>query len=198
MTSRAETGETIYKMRGCVGTTIRTYSGVYFDLVNPTLDMVNISDIARALSNICRFGGQCRKFYSVAEHSMLALDVGKADGLDDRACRSLLLHDAAEAYLGDIVKPLKNLLPDFERLEAGVESVIAEKFGCHFADPRIREIDFSLLIHERRELFSRDQEYWQGQEHARSLDFLRLERLEPKTARECFLDECVAVGIQLN
>ena len=105
---------------------IQTYSGKRFELdeeINP--DTIDIEDIAHALSQICRFGGHTRQFYSVAEHSVrvahLLVDQGRAVQLQG------LLHDAAEAYLGDIVRPLKTEAQ--REREHVVHSAIIQKFG---------------------------------------------------------------------
>ena len=109
--------------------TIKTYSGIYFDIENPTVDMINIEDIACALSKICRFTGQVGKFYSVCEHSYIVSDL-----VDKKYELHGLLHDASEAYLGDLSTPLKSLLPAYKKLEKRTMEVIGEKFGLDFYD----------------------------------------------------------------
>src|SRR5579872_2947230 len=84
---------------------IQTASGLEFPLFEPRLDAINIEDIAHGLSMICRFTGQCARFYSVAEHSV---HVSHLVPREDAAWG--LLHDAAEAYLGDVASPLKKHL----------------------------------------------------------------------------------------
>lgn len=101
-------------------------------LITPTVEMIDINDIATTLSKICRFGGKIPgdNFYSVAQHSCLVRflappELGKA----------ALLHDAAEAYLGDVVKPLKVILGEvYHELELKFEKVICEKFLLHPGD----------------------------------------------------------------
>lgn len=85
---------------------ILTYSGVVIDPLRPSISKIKIYDIAHHLSNICRFGGAPKKFYSVAQHSVLccALLPLRSSPIHHLAA---LLHDAAEAYLGDIITPLK-------------------------------------------------------------------------------------------
>src|SRR5262245_14828098 len=77
-----------------VGPTIMLYSGAWFDFLAPSESAFTIEDIAHGLSNICRYSGQCKRFYSVAEHSLLVSEV--AEGFEFAA----LLHDAAEAFIG--------------------------------------------------------------------------------------------------
>lgn len=98
---------------GCVKNTIRVRSGLYFDLLDPQPDQFTLSDIAGALSKICRFGGQIDYFYSVAEHSVHCFDQADRDGASPAVCRLALFHDAAEAFIGDVVKPLKVMLPEY-------------------------------------------------------------------------------------
>ena len=86
-------------------THITTYTGKVFDFLNPKPEMVCIEDIAHALANICRYTGQVKQFYSVAQHSVL---MANADLPGDPLVR--LLHDSAEAYIGDMASPWKKLL----------------------------------------------------------------------------------------
>lgn len=88
-----------------MNTKIVTYTGKFFDLLNPTPDMVCIEDIAHALANICRYAGHVREFYSVAQHCVLMAKADLPGGSLQR-----LLHDAGEAYVGDIASPWKQLL----------------------------------------------------------------------------------------
>ena len=156
---------------GCVDNTIRLRSGRYFDLADPQPEQVDISDIAGALSKICRFGGQVGRYYSVAEHSVHCAGVAHVDGLCLDAQRAVFLHDAAEAYIGDVVKPIKVMLPDYARIEARVEAAIGVRFGIDFtiwADV-IRGIDRGMLIAERKALFGHDGIEWTGEKTARVL-----------------------------
>lgn len=159
---------------GCVKNTIRLRSGAYFDFLDPQPDQFTLGDIQGALSKICRFGGQIDRFYSVAEHLVHCADVAKRDGLDIDVQRAVLLHDATEAFVGDVVKPLKIMLAEYGHIEDRVEAVIAEKFGVDFAKHRavIREIDHAILIAERVALFSRDDVEWFGEREVRKLDVI--------------------------
>lgn len=159
------------KTFGCVGTTIRLLGGGYMDLVYPQPGDIRLSDIAAALSKICRFGGQCAAFYSVAEHSWHCAKQAQRDGLPEDVQRAALLHDAAEAYIGDMVKPLKNLLPRFRDIEAKIEAAIAERFGVDFTAHKeaVRKIDREMLIAERKHLFSKDNKIWTGEYAVRQI-----------------------------
>ena len=96
---------------------LQTFTGKKIDLINPTSEMVDIEDIAHSLSMLCRYNGHCRDFYSVAEHSVFVESLGRLAvepqcsflGFEEvqKRCLSLLLHDAAETYIGDLTTPFK-------------------------------------------------------------------------------------------
>lgn len=114
---------------GCLGNTIKVAAGHYVNLAAPDPATIDIRSIAAALSKVCRFGGHCPQFYSVAEHSVLAARLARSDGFPVEAVRAVLLHDAAEAYIGDLVKPLKIMLPAYREVERRLEAAIATAFG---------------------------------------------------------------------
>lgn len=95
-----------------------------FDFKNPAVDMIFIEEIAQNLSQLCRNTGATKPFYSVALHSLIVSDI-----VPEEFALEGLLHDASEAYLNDIAKPLKEILPDYRKIEAKVNSVIAKKFN---------------------------------------------------------------------
>lgn len=143
---------------GVVGATIITHSGLYFDFADPKPEQIVVQDIAWGLANTCRFNGQCNRFYSVAQHSVLASHI-----VPPEHALAALLHDAAEAYTGDMVKPLKNLLPDFKIVEARVEAAIFDKFGLpHEMSPEIKLADLRLLRTEQRDLTAGAGDNWNG------------------------------------
>ena len=137
-------------------TYISTFKGNRFFPSEPRIDGIDIEDIAHGLAYQCRFNGQTRAFYSVAQHSLMVASL-----LPQPLHRAALLHDAAEAYLGDMVKPLKLLLPDFSRIEAGVTDLIAAAFGVDFSDhDRIKQADLVALATEKRDLMPNSAEPW--------------------------------------
>lgn len=154
---------------GCYKNTIRLLSGHYLNLEDPQPDQFTLSDIAGALSKICRFGGQVNCFYSVAEHSWHCCQVAKGDGLPLETQLAVLLHDAAEAFVGDVVKPLKVMLSDYKAIESNVVAAISKKWQVNFDDPTIEEIDHAMLIAERRFLFTADKVKWTGEDTVRIL-----------------------------
>ncbi len=86
-----------------------------------------IDDVPHCLSMICRYNGFVNRFYSVAQHSVMVCELAEyLHGIGSDIARCALIHDAAEAYLGDVSRPLKNNLPDYKRIEAHVHSVILE------------------------------------------------------------------------
>lgn len=125
---------------------IITATGRRLDPFAPRADDIDIVDIATALSNICRYGGHVRRFYSVAEHSLhVAWQLPRELRLDG------LLHDAAEAYLGDIPRPIKKAagLAGWREAEAAVERAVAERFDIQYPmHPAVRAIDDRIILDE--------------------------------------------------
>jgi hypothetical protein len=103
---------------------IQTYTGKAFDLFDPQPDQIDIRDIAHALGFVCRFGGHSHAHYSVAEHSIHVANLVPAE-----FALAGLLHDAAEAYIGDMVRPLKLEMPAYQTLDDTVTEAIFQKFG---------------------------------------------------------------------
>lgn len=131
--------------------TILTSTGQYFRFKQPELHPYDIEEIAHALSHVCRYTGHCNEFYSVAQHSvMVALVLPKDLQLQG------LMHDASEAYLGDVSSPLKALLPEYKTLEERVERAISWHFKLPFPlDPAIKHADMRMLMTEKRDLMIR-------------------------------------------
>ena len=183
---------------GCVKNTIRLLSGQYLDLADPNPNQFTFNDIAGALSKICRFGGQVERFYSVAEHCVRCARQAREDGFPLDTQMACLMHDAAEAFCGDVVKPLKIMLREYADIEARIEAVIAEKFMIDFRreEEIVHEIDHAMLINERRHLFSADQVVWVGEKAVRRLDG-EPECWEPEAARVIFTREARMIGIEV-
>jgi uncharacterized protein len=138
-----------------VGPSIMLHSGAWFDFAAPQSSNFTAEDVAHGLAHICRYAGQCRRFYSVAEHSLLVSDV--ATGFEYEA----LLHDAAEAFIGDITRPLKQMLPDFKRIEAEVQKAVLERFGIiEPVPPEIKEADLRVLASEQRQIMPPGTDDW--------------------------------------
>src|SRR5262249_55547179 len=150
---------------------------------------VDIDDVARALSNQCRFGGNCRVFYSVAQHACLVADLVEARGADAETQLWALLHDASEAYLVDLPHPLKHrseLGRLYAAAEEGLQAAICERFGLATTPPPlIKEVDRALLATERRAVAQVAWE-WPELEGVEPLD-LEIEPWLPEQAYEEFL-----------
>lgn len=147
------------KTIGCIDNTIGTASGNRIDLIDPKPEQIDIQSIAAGLSKICRYGGQCTYFYSVAEHSIHCARLAEAENQPLDVMKAVLLHDAAEAYLGDIVKPLKIALPDYAKIEARMEDVISERFNVDFKSHHdiIKKYDWQMLKKEKQTLYPKEQ-----------------------------------------
>ncbi len=165
-----------------INATIITRSGKYFDFLNPTADQIDINDIAWGLANTCRFGGQCLQFYSVAQHSVHVASIVPPEHYSEA-----LMHDAAEAYAGDIVRPLKQLLPDFKIVEDRIERVIADKYGLRFPwHDQIKHADLRLLRTEQRDLTAARDHHWKSLDQYDPLPYT-INPLGPDHAAELFM-----------
>lgn len=134
-----------------------TLSGSRFSILKPDPDAVKIEDIACALARQARFNGHTRFFYSVGQHSCLGAQVSPTKDV----ALQMLFHDATEAYVGDLVSPVKALLPDFEIIESRIHWAIAQKFGLEYPMPKIiKQIDRRLLATEIRDLITKDLKSW--------------------------------------
>lgn len=134
---------------------IRTHTGIYFNVFEPTIEMINIHDIAHALSHLCRFGGHTPFFYSVAQHS---IEVSKL--VPPSLKIPALLHDAAETYLLDIPSPIKKRLNGYAELEENIMKLIAQKFKFQYPlDPKIKEADKEMLLREWEDIVLGKQYY---------------------------------------
>ena len=156
---------------------IETYTGLQFFPFNPRPEDVRIEDIAHALSMRCRWGGHCKSFYSVAQHCVLLCDLA-----NDRLWG--LMHDSAEAYLTDVMKPIKERINDIVIIESKILKVIAGVYGLQLPIPdEIHNLDAQLLATERRDLMPNTQ--------CKSSATPLQERITPwnqRTAKSMFLD----------
>ncbi len=120
--------------------------GQFFDLLAPEKSEYSIDVIATALANLCRYTGHVTRFYSVAEHSVLV----------SKICPPLyalegLLHDASEAFVGDVSSPLKKLLPAYQQIEDNIQEDIAKRFNLVYPFPEcIHRADKQLYWSERK------------------------------------------------
>lgn len=139
---------------------ILTASGQYVNILEPHEDTIDIYDIAHALANIARYNGHTAVPYTVAEHSLRCSALLKAWGYTPAAQLAALLHDATEAYIGDVATPLKQLLPEFKVIEKRFEEVIEQKFNVIIGKrPEVHYADIQLLASERKYLMPETPEY---------------------------------------
>jgi len=129
---------------------IQTFGGGTFHPVAPREEEVDLRDIAHSLSLLCRFNGHCLRFYSVAEHSV------RVSRLLPPGLRLWgLLHDAGEAYLTDLPRPVKGQMPRFREIEDGILEVIARVFGLSWPmPPEVHAADNTMLATEARDLMA--------------------------------------------
>lgn len=168
---------------------IITFSGKKFYHLAPTPDMVDIGDIAHSLSMLCRWTGHTRFHYSVAQHSVYASKICPPE-----IAFAILMHDASEAYLGDMNRPLKHFTaagPAYLKIEEKVEEVIFKKFGVPFPLPAaVKEFDTRMLYTEKAQLMTvteatkYEAKKW-GQDE--TVANIRIERWTPKQAEKSFL-----------
>lgn len=129
---------------------IVTNSGKFVNLADPQPESICIEDIAHHLAHINRFTGATTTAYSVATHSIYVAGL-----VSDEYKLQALMHDATEAYLGDVSSPLKSILPEYKLLEAKMHAVIADKFGFSPTIPKeVHEADGMAYVKERTMLFS--------------------------------------------
>jgi len=127
---------------------MQTYTGRRIVLENPCNIPVELVDIAHSLSMTCRFGGHCSRFYSVAEHCVHVAEYVWSRGGDRDVQALALMHDAAEAYLGDLISPVKRLL-GAKPLEDRFMLRIKEQFKLFAVrDPLVTEADQRMLASE--------------------------------------------------
>lgn len=138
------------------GDWIQTAMGRQFWPMDPREGDVFIDDIAHALSLLCRFGGHCQRFYSVAEHSVLLARAAPA-----LYQKWALLHDASEAYLVDVPRPIKPFLVGYSEAEAKIMEAVAVRFHLHLGLPDIiKQLDKRILMDERAQNMARAPIEW--------------------------------------
>jgi hypothetical protein len=133
-----------------LGDWMQTFTGRAFWPLDPRADEIDTADIAHALSNLCRFGGHVKRFYSVAEHCVLM-----SEAVAPEFALWALLHDATEAYLVDLPRPIKRHLPSYVAAEGVLMECIAERFGITPFEPaEVKDADNRILLTERAALLT--------------------------------------------
>lgn len=152
---------------------MQTFTGRAFYPLAPEVDDIDGLDIGHSLAMQCRYNGHVKRFYSVAEHCALMSDFilegsafGDLPAMSDEARREFalwaLLHDGAEAYCGDMVRPLKLHMPDFCAVDDNLTVVIAQRFGLSSTTipPEVKAVDTRILLDERAALLSTPPADW--------------------------------------
>lgn len=131
---------------------IMTYSGEFFDPCEPDPKLIKIEDIAHALSLLCRSGGHFPSFYSVGQHCISCADEAAARKYSDDVQLACLLHDASEAYIADITRPVKYRLTQYLDFERALQNEIYEKYLGFVPNSEMQKlisnVDDSMLYHE--------------------------------------------------
>ncbi len=140
------------------GKSINTYSEIKFWPLDPRFEEIKVIDIAHALSLMCRGNGHTKHFYSVGQHSINCSFEAKNRGYSIRIQLACLLHDASEAYISDITRPVKGLLPKYLEIEKELQDTIYSFFGLGNLTQEevtlIKEIDDAMLSYEMEVLFN--------------------------------------------
>ena len=167
---------------------IQTHSGQVVNLADLTSDVICIEDIAHSLSHICRYTGHSRVHYSVAEHCYWASEVALRS--QPKFALYALLHDAHEAYVGDVSAPLKSLLPDYRKLEDRIQTQVLSRFGLNLpVPPEVKAMDHTMMCTERQQLLSwPPPQPWVDPDNPGYL-FLDLKCWAPEVARDRFLTQ---------
>ncbi len=137
---------------------ITTYTGKHFDPTDPDMSLVDIKDIAHALSLICRGNGHVKSFFSVGQHCINAAREAALRGYSRRIILACLLHDASECYMSDVPRPLKPSMPEYVAAEDKLLGLIYEKYlGSPLTEEEqklLKSVDNDLLYYDLKELLN--------------------------------------------
>lgn len=172
-----------------IGDFIITYTGLRCHPLDPRPEEICLEDIATALSNECRYGGHIVPLFSVGQHSVLV-----AMHLPHWLRKVGLMHDAAEAYLKDIPRPIKKHLRDYGPAEARMARCIGLRYGLNleFLSPEVHEEDMRALATEKRDLFAPSRAHeetvtpWRG----------KISPWTPEESKKAFLGMAWELGIR--
>jgi hypothetical protein len=170
---------------GARGDWMQTFRGGQFWPLDPKPAAIEIEDIAHSLSMQCRYAGHCIRFYSVAEHSVHVANHLKRAGAPVNVQLWGLLHDASEAYLVDVPRPLKPFLPGYREAERRVMAAVAERFSLGPSEPpEVKKTDNRILCDEAAQNMAEPPESWDliGPPLG-----IRLRYWWPELAKEAFL-----------
>ncbi len=178
------------------GNWIQTYTGRQFWPLDPRPVDIDLKDIAHALSQQCRFSGHTNEFFSVAQHSANVAAYLEREGHSEATQRCGLLHDASEAYLIDVPRPMKRLLPDYIAAEDDLQSVIAERFKISWPFPEpVHHADNVMLASEAKRLLKPPPAPWEKMPDPIEHD-VWFESMPPRLAEDYFLMAASELGIE--
>lgn len=173
---------------------IQTYTGRQFWPLDPNVEDVDIVDIAHSLSMTCRYGGHVHQFYSVAEHCVL---MSKA--VAPEYATQAFMHDAGEAYLVDVPRPIKGNIPGFRDMENLILAVIFHKYDVlpwsmeELLAPAVKDADTRILLTERKVLLPNTRYPWEI-EHLTPLP-VTVTGWPPVIAKRRYLERATELGI---
>lgn len=166
---------------------IATVSGRQFFLLEPRPEDIDIGDIAHSLAMQCRWTGHCKHHYSIAQHSYYCSLIGPDSEAFDR-----LMHDAPEAYIGDLNRPLKHYTEAgvaYRRQEAVIQKAIAERFGYSVVEPEsVKLADNSMLYAEKKQIVGYTFEEAEDWGRYNEDNGIIIEEWTPQQAKQAFLD----------
>lgn len=141
---------------GRLGDWMQTVSGRQFWPLDPRPEDIVIEDIAHGLSMMCRFGGHCERFYSVAEHSVLV-----SENVPPQDALWALLHDASEAYIADIVRPAKRFIGGYKQMEVNIMAAVCGAFDLPIVEPpSVKRADNAILADEAAQIMGAKPKDW--------------------------------------
>lgn len=181
---------------------IITFSGRYVDPFHIEPEDIELVDIAHGLSMCCRYAGQCKFFYSVAQHSWL---VGQMMLVEDPSrdpytpeermmlYQIALLHDASEAYIHDLCTATKRRILDYQKLEDSVQTAIFCRFGLTGLPDlpaQVKTADMRMLVTERRQIIIEQTQRWSVEDLYKPYPDIKIFQLNPDQAERMFLQAC--------
>lgn len=165
---------------------IETVSGIQFEFLNPKPDMISINDIANALGNACRYTGQIKPFYSVAEHAVAVSYL-----VPQHLALEGLMHDASEAYIADVASPVKQFLSNYKEMEDVIMHAVAKKYGFNYPlSKEVKYADLCMLSTEAYDLLPSKGKTWNMWDHIKRPAYTEGKPalcLPPEEAKQLFL-----------
>jgi hypothetical protein len=171
---------------------IELRSGAFLNFHDPDPTVITLDDVAHGLAHICRYTGQCSTFYSVAEHAVVVSRRLEFLGFGRGIQWSGLHHDDAEAFVGDVNRPLKEMLPEYKAIERCVWNAVNEALGLGLTDPQdeaVKDADNWALSAEAYHLLpSRGASWFSAGLYVPGRDPWTEIGLSPEAAKKAWLD----------